>query len=96
LPALSFLVKILFYPAEGSSSAMPYGITYKKITFCMMLHNAKVCAVLHRIIVVNVLVFVMGSVDVVCEVQTELFGAIYEVCRMPYSVVVLHHPPVCM
>jgi hypothetical protein len=25
-----------------------------------------------------------------------LFGAIYEVCRMPYSVVVLHHPPVCM
>jgi len=71
---------------------MPYGITYKKIiTFFMMLHNAKVHAVLHRIIVVNVLVFVMGSVDVVCEVQTELLGVIYEVRRMPYSVVVLDH-----
>jgi hypothetical protein len=75
---------------------MPYGITYKKIiTFCMMLHSAKVCAVLHRIIV-NVLVFVMGSVDDVCEVQIELLGVIYEVCRTPYSVVVFHHPSVRM
>jgi len=75
---------------------MPYGITYKKITFFVMLHNAKVCAVLHRIIVVNVLVFIMGSVDVVCEVQTELLGVIYEVCRTPYSMVVLDHPSVRM
>jgi len=76
---------------------MPYGITYKKmITFFMMLHNGKVRAVLHRIIVVNVLVFVMGSVDIVCEVQTEFLGVIYEVCRTPYSVVVLDHPSVRM
>jgi hypothetical protein len=76
---------------------MPYGITYKKIiTFCMMLHSAKVRAVLHRIIVVNVLGFVMGSVDDVCEVQIELLGVIYEVCRTLYSVVVLHHPSVRM
>jgi len=61
-----------------------------------MLHNAKVRAVLHRIIVVNVLVFIMGSVDVVCEVQTELLGVIYKVCRTPYSVVVLDHPSLRM
>jgi hypothetical protein len=51
------------------------------ITFFMMLHNTKVCAVPHRTVVVNGLVFVMGSVDVVCEVLTELLGVIYEVKR---------------
>ena len=61
-----------------------------------LLHNAKVRAVLHRIVVVNVLVIIMGSVNVVCEVQTELLGVIYEVCRTPYSMVVLDHPSVRM
>jgi hypothetical protein len=58
-----------------------------------MLHNANVRALLNRTFV-NGLVFVMGGVDVFCEVQTELLGVIYEVSRTPYSEAVLDHPSV--
>ena len=71
VPAFTFLVKILFYPAVRP--AMPYDVTYKKMTaFFLMLHNEQVRALLHRTVVVSGLVFVMGRVGVFCEVQTEL------------------------
>jgi hypothetical protein len=52
--------------------------------------------VLHRIIVINDLVFVTGSMNVFCEVKTEFLEVIYEVSRTPYSETMLDHPSVCM
>jgi hypothetical protein len=67
---------------------MSHGVTFKKTIFFLMLHNTKICSVLHRT-VVNGLVFVMGSVDVFCELQTEWLEVIYEVSRTHYSKVTL-------
>ena len=76
---------------------MPHGVTHKKtILFFLMLSNAKLSAVLHRTNVINELVFVMGSMDVFCEVQTEFLEVIYEVSRTPYSGTILDHPSVRM
>lgn len=54
---------------------MSHGVIYKKtVLLFLILSNANARAVLHRTVVINELVFVMGSVDVFCEVQTEFLG----------------------
>ena len=60
---------------EAVRCAMSHGVIYKKtVLLFLILSNANARAVLHRTVVINELVFVMGSVDVFCEVQTEFLG----------------------
>jgi len=76
---------------------MPHGVTRKKtLLFFLMLSNAKLSAVLHRKLVISELVFVMGIMDVFCEVEAEFLEVICEVSRTPYSETMLDNPSVRM